>query len=242
MNRKLSESKAIQAIESKKKDIVSVAESIQINKKEDIPPALEHMAVVDALLKEARKEREKVVPKLHQAHRAAVALFDKIIDPLKEASAIIKKRKSDFDLKERQRIEAENRKREEETRKKEEAKQQRLRERAKKLEEQGREEEAELKREEAENYVAPAPEVEKHEKTTKTEAGTMTTVFDLKGEVVDPMAVAKAIVDGRFPISFIEFKNKEVQAWINAFKPKPNRVIDGLKVVEVPRSIYRGAK
>lgn len=240
MNKKLSESKEIQAFSTRKTDVISIAESVVVKKTEDIKTAIDHIAVADALLKEVKKKREKIVPKLHQAHRAATAMFAELTDPLNAAISVIKKKVSDFRLAERTRIDEANRKRIAESDAKEAAKQKRLNDRAKKLDDLGRTEEAEAKRDEADAYVAPAPEIEAFEKTDKTSGGSLTTIFEKKGKVVDGMAVVKAIADGTFPITMVSFDNKGVQAWIDQYKPKAGTIVNGIGIIEVPKDTFRG--
>lgn len=242
MNKNLSESQEIKKFEKRKTDVVSIAESIVVKKKEDIGNARDHIAAADLLLKEIKKDRDDIVPELHRAHKKAVAFFKRFTDPVEDSISIIKKKVSDFQLAERYRIEEANRKVEAKLRQKEEAKRVRLQKRAEELESKGRIEEAEAKREEAEAYIAPAPEIKAFEKTSKGESGSLTTTFHKKGEVVDGMEIVKAVANGLFPITMIDFNNKGIQAWIDQYDPKPRTIVNGIKIVEFTKDTFRGAK
>jgi len=243
MNKKLSAKEVIQALESRKDESISIAESVVVKNNSDKETAIDHIAVANAIIKDTLKKRGKVVPKLHEAWKASVAQYASITDPLNSAIGIIRKKISDFDLSERRRIEDANRKRIAESEAKEAAKQKRLNERAKDLEGQGRTEEAEAKSEEADAYVAPAPDIEAVEKTMKTEVGSYTTTFEKKAEVVDEMAVVNAIAGGQLPIGMIHhFDNKVLQGWVKTFDPKVGSIVHGIKIIEVPKGTFRSSK
>jgi hypothetical protein len=242
MSKELLESKEIQKFEKRKSDVVSIAESIIVKKKEDLEGARDHIAVANVLLKEIKKDRDDIVPDLNRVHKKAVAFFKRFTDPVESAISIIKKKVSDFQLAERYRIEEANRKAEAKLKQKEEAKRARLQKRAEELENKGRIEEAEAKREEADVYIAPAPEIEAFEKTSKGESGSLTTTFHKKGEVVDGMEIVKAVANGLFPITMIDFNNKGIQTWIDQYNPKPRTIVNGIKIVEFTKDTFRGAK
>jgi len=242
MNKKLSESKEIQALEARKTDAISIAESVVVKNTADKKAALNYIAVANAIIQDTLKKRKKIVPKLHEAHRAACDMFAELTDPLNKEIGIVKEKISSFDIAERTRIHEENRKRILEADKKEAAKQERLRKRAEDLDNQDRPEEAEAKREEAEMAITPAPEIEAVEKTMKTDVGSFTTTYMKKGKIVDDRAFLQAVIDNHLPPGVWDENQSGVDAYVKAFDPKVGTVINGIKIIEVARSTFRGKK
>lgn len=242
MNKKLSAKEAIQALKVRKDESISIAEAVMVKSEADVSEAINHIAVATAIIKDNLEKRNKVVPKLHEAHRAAVAMFDSITVPLRKAIDIMNKKISDYQIAERHRIQEANRKRIAVADAKEAAKQERLNKRADDLDKQGRSDEAEAKRDEAEMAITPAPEIETVEKTRKTDAGTLTITYDKKGQVLDIKAVISGILDGQLPANLVDINAKSLANYIKAFDPKVGEVIHGIKIIEVPRSTFRGAK
>jgi hypothetical protein len=193
-------------------------------------------------LKEMRK---KIVSYWKLPKDAAFAAHREIIKKESEMFSPVDARIKDLDNKVNKFLTEERRAREEaqrkldESRRKQEAEERaKLEARAAKAEAAGKDDKAEALREKAaEVYVAPAIIEPTVDKTTRTDAGTVTAKTDIEIEIVNPMTIIKHIAAGLLPIGIVTISDAKLKA---AIKLMAVDKMDGLIIREVSKAQYRG--
>ena len=110
--------------------------------------------------------------------------------------------------------------------------------RAAKAEAAGKEEKAEALREKAaEVFIAPAIVEPTVDKTTRTDAGTVTAKQDIEVEIVNPLTIIKHIAAGTLPIGIVTISDAKLKA---AIKLMAIDKLDGVIIRDVSKASYRG--
>ncbi len=125
----------------------------------------------------------------------------------------------------------------EEREKAEQKEREKLEKRAERAEENGKTEKAETLREQAASvYVAPIIVQPEIEKTTRTEAGTISAKDDVELVVNDPLKIIQAVVKGVLPITVVKVQEVELKKYIKAMKWKE---LDGCNIEWVTKNSFR---
>jgi len=110
--------------------------------------------------------------------------------------------------------------------------------RAARAEAAGKEEKAEALRQKVEEVFVPPSIIEPTvDKTTRTDAGTITAKQDIEIEISHPMAIIKHIAAGTLPIGIVTISDAKLKA---AIKLMAIDKLDGVIIREVSKAQYRG--
>ena len=110
--------------------------------------------------------------------------------------------------------------------------------RAARAEAAGKEERAEALREKAADiFIAPAIIEPTVDKTTRTDAGTVTAKQDIEVEIINPLTIIKHIAAGTLPIGIVTISDAKLKA---AIKLMAIDKLDGVIIREVSKAQYRG--
>lgn len=190
------ETEQIRDVETRALTTIGQAEIIKVVDAESYLAANDVWKRLGELLEDAHREFDPIVKSTDKAHKDAVALRKKVVEPLEGARTYVKSLMSDYDaeqerirLAEERRLAAEAKRAEEEARLSE----------AVELEQAGQKEEAEAVL--AEPIVAPVVIVEKA--VPKVAGGpSYRTIWD--AQVVDLMALVKAVASGTVSINALQ--------------------------------------
>jgi len=197
------ESKAIQKYEHQGVELIEQAESIMIVDDVTRELATEFSSNTRAAVKAIEAEFRPDIDTAHQLHKDLLARMKKLCEPFKQARLIV-----DGEIKrdylERERVQREEARaaaiKAEAERIRQEDEQGRI---AEKLIEDGELEEAEAVLD-AEVVTAPIIPVAKVDKTSKSNAGSITARTDILVEVVDKMVVLTSVFDGKLPDTLVD--------------------------------------
>jgi len=195
---------------------------------------------IDGMIKQVKEYWKEPKEKAFQAHKAITAKESEMLGPLKEMRNHVQKKISQFLTEQDRKRREEQARLDEKRRKEEEAERKRLEERAAKWEEKGNMDKAEALREKAEDvYIPPATVQTEVEKTTRTDAGTISQKKKLVITITNPLEVVKVVAKGRAPIAIIDIKESELKSYIklSALKEFP-----GCEITEVIDAQFRGKK
>jgi len=197
------ESKAIQKYEQQGTELIEQARSIMIVDDTTRELATEFSSNTRKVIKNIEAEFKPDIEKAHQLHKDLLARMKRLVLPFNEAQQIV-----DSEIR-RDYLERERIKREEERQAMIKAEAERKRQE----EEQRREAEqliaaGELEEAEAvlgaEVVTAPIVPVEKVDKTSRSDAGSITARSDIQVELVNKAAVLRAVIDGILPGTLVE--------------------------------------
>ena len=172
------------------------------------------------------------------AHKEITKKEKEMLDPvdirIKELSNNINKFLTD----ERRKREEEQRRLDDERRKQEAKERAKIEARAEKAEAAGKEEKAEALRNKAEAVYIPPSVVESAvDKTTRTEAGTVTTKQDIEIEIISALSVIKHIAAGTLPVGIVTINEAKLK---QAIKLNAIEKLEGIIIREVSKAQYRG--
>lgn len=186
--------------------------AVVVNSKESYESASAMVISFDALKKKIEAYWKDPIEKAFQAHKALTAKRAEMLKPVEERRKMLAGKISAY-LTEQDRIRREyQRKADEERRKREEAERAKLEKKAEKAEERGNAMKAAAFREKAEDvYVPPVVVQSEVEKTTRTEAGTISAKHELVITVTDPMKIIKAIAAGTLPIGVVTINEAKLK-------------------------------
>lgn len=215
------------------------AGAIIVNDKETFEVAGQMVISLDALTKKINAYWEDPIKKAFEAHRALTAKRAEMLKPVDDRRKNLKNKISAY-LTEQERIRQEEQRRvDEERRKREQAEREKLERAAVRAEEKGQDEKAEALREKAEDvYVPPVVVVSDIQKTTRTDAGTITGKKDIQITVTDPKAILKAVVDGTLPIGIININETKLK---QAIKLAGLTRLDGCEIKEIVSAQFRAS-
>jgi len=224
-----------------KTEIVRADEQVRaivVKTKDDFEIASAYILSLKDLRKKVIVYWKDMKGKTHQAWKAVCDSEKNMLDPVDRNIKILDQKNRAF-LTEQENIrKEEQRKLDEDRRKKEEAERRRLEERAARAEEKGKLEKAEQLREKKEDvYIPPATVEPEIEKTTRTDAGTISQKKDIEIRITDPMAILRAVVAGQLPIGIVEIKESKLK---QAIKLQAITNLEGCIIREVVNTQYRG--
>ena len=220
----------VQAVEAKSNIIVADKESYEV------------ATGIMITLKEMRK---KIVtywkaPKdaAFSAHKEITKKESEMLQPVDARIRELDNKVNKFLTDERRAREEAQRKLDEARRKQEAEERAKLEARAAKAEAAGKEEKAEALREKAADvFIAPAIVEPTVDKTTRTDAGTITAKQDIEIEISHPMAIIKHIAAGTLPIGIVTISDAKLKA---AIKLMAVDKLEGVIIREVSKASYRG--
>ena len=197
------ESKAIQKYEHQGVELIEQAESIMIVDDVTRELATEFSSNTRAAIKAIGAEFRPDIDKAHQLHKALCDRLKNLRKPFEQAQLIV-----DGELK-RDYLERKRIRREEERQANIKAEAERIRQEeeqrqeAEQLIEDGKLEEAEAVLDAA-VVTAPIVPVAKVDKTSKSNAGSITARTDIRVELVDKMVVLTGVFDGKLPRTLVD--------------------------------------
>ena len=171
--------------------------------------------------------------------KSICARIAKLVDPYKTAKSIVDGEIArDWQVQEKLRREAEARERARAAEEERLAKE-RLAKEAEKALDEGRIEEAEVAMEEMDRTYTPfVPPASEAPKTQRSAAGSVTVVTDIAVEVVSPMALIRAIADGKLPVHLVSFQMGELKKYAKVTGAKE---LPGVRITSVARTSTRVA-
>ncbi len=198
-----------------KQEIVKIDDQVKavvVNSKESYESASTVVIGLDGLKKKIEAYWKDPIEKAFQSHKALTAKRAEMLKPVEERRRILTGKISAY-LTEQDRIRREEQRRaDEERRKREDAERAKFEKRAEKAEERGDISRAAAFREKADDvYVPPVVVQSEVEKTTHTDAGTISAKPDINVIVTEPMKILKAIVAGTLPIGIISINEAKLK-------------------------------
>ena len=171
--------------------------------------------------------------------KSICARIAKLIDPYKTAKSIVDGEIArDWQVQEKLRREAEARARAEAAEAEKREKERLEKEAAAKMEE-GKYEEAEAALDESERVFVPVVAAPTEApKTQRSAAGSVTMVTDISVEVIDPMALIRAIGEGKLPAHFVTFAMGEIKKYV---KVTGATSLPGVRIEKIARTQTRVA-
>lgn len=227
-------------------EVLQQETSLTIQNAEIIVDDPASMEIASDMVLELDAMKKKVVeywavPKknAYDSWKSITAKEKEMLDPIDSARDSLK-RKINFYLTEQKRKEDEEQKKAEEKRRaEEEAERQRLAALAKEAEESGNIEAAEIIKEQAEAvYIPPeVPEVVT-EKTTRTDAGTVSGTNDIDIEIRDKKALIESMLSDNL-LEMIDVKEAKLKQWL---KLTGKESYPGIGISKVVRASFRGKR
>ncbi len=198
------------------------AQALQITSDEALMQADEMLLGIKDLEKEITAHHAPIKKKAHEAWKAVVAAEKRMLEPLRQAEAVIKQRTRDYRLKRQREAEGARRRAEEEARRR--AEEEALRAAIEAEKEGAAAGEVEAILQEAGRQPMPVP---KPPEPPKTKGISTVTVF--RAEVIDLKALAGGVVNGTVPPAFIEPSMKALNQWARATKGSAQ--LPGVRVI-----------
>lgn len=225
-------------LEQELQTVAQKAGGIVIKTQDDFALAGKMLIDIDGMIKRVKSYWKGPKEAAHQAHKAITAKEAEMLKPLTSRREGINKIMSAWQLQKRREAEAEQRRQDEERRKREEAERAKLERAAARAEEKGNEEKAESLREKAADvFIPPVIVKSEAEKTTWTDAGTVSVIEDIKVTVTDVKAVLNAIIAGTLPIGIVTINEAKLKA---AVKLAGIKRLDGVIIEDDIRTSVRG--
>lgn len=198
-------------LEQKSLQVDEQAHSIAINDQLSYDSANSFVVAIKKVQKEVKDTFGPIIQKAFQAHKEAKAQENKYLEPLLKAEEMVKSKMSAYlRVQENIRIEQEKKLQAEAEKKRQEA----LR-KAEEARAQGKEDKAEKFEEKAANIISPqlAPTVDRGSAIVKK---------IWHAEVIDLMALVKAIAEGKAPIALIEANMTVLNSQARSLKDNMN--------------------
>lgn len=206
--------------------VLKVAERMEIASPADYRWAADELRQVKTKMKELDSDRRKITSKLDAAKKSIMDLFREPLQFLADAETVIKRKMLAWQQEEeRKRREAEALARENQRKE-----QERLQAQAKKAEQRGKVEQAEALRQQADATPAIAP-------PAPQKVAGLSTREDWEAEVVDKMALVKAVAAGKVPIEALDVNMPLLNKMARALKQ--SLAWDGVKARAVQRIASR---
>lgn len=223
--------KEVEAIDSQTKYLI-------INSRETFERAGSIILLLDNTIKKIKEYWKEPKEKAFQAHKSITAKESEMLKPIEDRKKHLKYSINSYATEQERIRQEQQRKIDEERRKKEEAERLKLERAAQKAEEKGKDQKAEELREKAENvYIPPTIVVPEIEKTTKTDAGTISQQKDLKVKIFDMRQLLQEILSGTIPISLITINEPKLKQFI---KDQGIKNLCGCEIKEVIITLFRG--
>lgn len=198
------------------------AQALRIDNDEALMQADEMLLGIKDLEKEIMAHHGPIKRKAHEAWKAVVAAEKRMLEPLRQAEAVIKERTRDYRLKRQREADEAGRKAEKEARRR--AEEQALRAAIEAEKEGAAAGEVEAILREAERQPLPVPKPPEPPKTKG-----ISTVTAYRAEVADLKALAGGVVEGTVPPAFIEPNMKALNQWARATKGSAE--LPGVRVI-----------
>lgn len=230
---------AIQRYEADGRDITRQAVSCQIVDAESRAAAIALATEITRRIKIVETEFEDDKKRSYDLWKSICNRITKLVEPYKSAKALVDAEISrDWQVQERLRREAEAKARAEAAEAEKRERERLEKEAAARLEE-GKIEEAEAALDESDRVFVPvvAPPAEAP-KTQRAAAGSVTVVTDIAVEVVSPMALIRAIADGKLPTHLVAFQMGELKKYAKVTGAKE---LPGVRITTVARTSTRVA-
>jgi len=225
-----------------KQEIVKADEQIQalvVNSPETFEEAGRVVISLDDLIKKIKKYWKEPKEKAFQAHKAITQREKEMLKPVEDRRRVAQQRISAYLTEQERKRQEEQRKLDAERKAKEDREKAKLERRAEKAEESGNAEKAEELREKIDDiFVAPAIVEPTIEKTTHTDAGTISQKKDVDIRVTDPMAIFRGIAEGRIPANVAVINESKLKQFI---KLQGIAKLDGCDIQEVVKTQFRRA-
>lgn len=206
--------------------VLKVAERMEIASPADYRWAADELRQVKTKMKELDSDRRKITSKLDAAKKSIMDLFREPLQFLADAETVIKRKMLAWQQEEeRKRREAEALARENQRKE-----QERLQAQAKKAEQRGKVEQAEALRQQADATPAIAP-------PAPQKVAGLSAREDWEAEVVDKMALVKAVAAGKVPIEALDVNMPLLNKMARALKQ--SLAWDGVKARAVQRIASR---
>ena len=229
----------IEHYESDGRDITRQAVSCQIVDAESRAAAIALATEITRRIKIVETEFEDDKKRSYDLWKSICNRITKLVEPYKSAKALVDAEISrDWQVQERLRREAEAKARAEAAEAEKRERERLEKEAAARLEE-GKIEEAEAALDESDRVFVPvvAPPAEAP-KTQRSAGGSVTMVTDISVEVVNPMALIKAVADGKLPIHFVSFGMGEIKKYVKATGVTS---LPGVRIEQIARTSTRVA-
>jgi hypothetical protein len=216
--------------------VEKTATEIQVIDKQTYEAAAEHVLNLDSTLKKIKEYWAGPKKAAYDAHKAITRKENEMLEPVEEVKKGLIAKINKWLAEESAKQRAEQARLDEERKKREEAERAKLEARAEKAEEKGKIEKAEALREKAEEVYIPPVMAQGMEKTTRTDAGTVSAKTVKVLEVVDPLEVIKAVAAGQIPVTMVEIKEAQLLKWAEMSGLK---TLPGCKIGEESRATFR---
>lgn len=192
---------------------------------------------LDELIKRINTYWEEPIKKAYETHRALTAKRGEMLKPVEGRRANLKSLISRYLTAQENKRKEEQRKADEARRKAEEAEREKLLARAAKADERGNQEKAEALLNQAEDvYIPPVIVAAEIEKTTRTDAGTITEKRDIQIRITDTKSVLKAVIDGIIPPTVININETKLKQFI---KISGIEKLAGVEITEIMLAQFR---
>ena len=230
---------AIQRYEADGRDITRQAVSCQIVDAETRAGAIALAVEIARRIKIVEEEFAADKKRSHDLWKSICNRITKLIEPYQSAKVLVDAEISrDAKIQERLQKEAEARARAEAAEAEKREKERLEKEAAAKMEE-GKFEEAEAALDESERVFVPVVAAPTEApKTQRSAAGSVTMVTDIAVEVVNPMALIRAIGEGKLPAHFVSFAVGEIKKYVKATGATE---IPGVRIEQIARTQTRVA-
>lgn len=189
----------VKAIETKTGALVERAQAFVVNSADSFGLAGQELVAIKGLQKEVNATFDPIVSKAYELYKEAGAQKKKHSEPLEAAEKLYKGKMATWEEEERRRLAEEARRREEEKRRQEEEAEEERRRQAAELEAAGLHETAAAILAEP----SPAPEPEPEPVPEAPQAAGVSFRYNYSAEVVDFMALVKAVVAGQAPAALL---------------------------------------
>lgn len=192
-----------------------IAEHAAIGTPAEYQHAADDVLLLDNLIRKIKDYWKGPKEAAYKAHKAITAKETEMLKPVEaQRKSITGKISLYLTEQDRLRREEERRQREEQHRK-EEAERQRLLDEAAAKEAEGKKDEAEQILSEAENVPTEvlAPPPSPVQQTLRTETGVASQRRDIELRVIDPMAILKAVIDGKLPPTMVTINEGKLKTY-----------------------------
>ena len=230
---------AIQRYEADGRDITRQAVSCQIVDAESRAAAIALATEITRRVKIVEEEFAEDKKRSYDLWKSICDRINRLVEPYKAAKRVVDGEIArDWQVQERLRKEAEAKARAEAAEAEKRERERLEKEAAARLEE-GKYEEAEAALDESDRVFVPvvAPPAEAP-KTQRSAGGSVTMVTDISIEVVNPMALIKAIAEGKLPVHFVSFALGEIKKYAKATGAKE---LPGCRINQIARTQTRVA-
>ena len=230
---------AIQKYEADGRDITRQAVSCQIVDAESRAAAIALATEITRRIKIVEEEFSDDKKRSYDLWKSICDRINRLVDPYKSAKVLVDAEIArDWQVQERLRREAEAKARAEAAEAEKRERERLEKEAAAKLAE-GKYEEAEVAMDEIDRVFVPVVAAPTEApKTQRSAGGSVTMVTDISIEVVNPMALIKAIAEGKLPVHFVSFALGEIKKYV---KVTGATSLPGVRIEKIARTQTRVA-